>query len=92
MKKIISSIIVFCSFKAMGHGKKLEMVDLSVSEALALFKSEADPATLQSFSGVKSWASGAKIKVRVYFNSNKDSIVYSCAMQHRAGQETMKCE
>jgi hypothetical protein len=75
---------------AFAHGTKIKMVAESTTVALAKFEAE-EAAAVQTFSGTKTWLSGADAKVRVYYDDNANSIYYTCVMQHTGGNEQLVC-
>lgn len=91
----MSKIFLFLSLLApsvgFAHGSSIQMVSDSTTEALQKFESE-EVSAATSFSGVKTWISGADAKVRVYYNNNADSIYYTCVMHHGDnGEEHLNC-
>lgn len=91
MKK--AALILFATVPtlAFAHGSAIQMVSDSTAAALEKFAGE-EKGPAASFSGVKTWLSGAEAKVRVYFNNNADSVYYTCTMQHESnGSEHLMC-
>ena len=92
MKKILlMTSLLFCS-TSFGHGNAIEAVDLAVSASLERFGVTESQSTLANFQGIKSWVSGAEVKVRIYVRDMED-INYTCFMDHDAGaSEKMTCK
>lgn len=80
------------SFNVLAHGSLLNLSKMAISESLVVFENSQSEPIVRSYSGVKAWSSKGKIKVRVYFDNNKSSIVYQCEMKHfDDGSESMVC-
>jgi hypothetical protein len=90
MKKFILILILVPSF-AFAQGSNIELVESAVSAALAKFSEEENKKAVDAFNAVKSWVSGAQIKVKVYYNANANTIDYVCEMMNHGGTEMMMC-
>ena len=84
--KLIAALLLMAPLQAFAHGDKIEMAAQSTTAALEKFKAE-ETTPAQSFSGVKTWLAGEDAKVRVYYNENRDSLVYTCIMHHDSNHE-----
>ena len=91
MRKIlIATSLLVCSV-SFGHGNPIEAVDLSVASGLEKFATTESPDVVSGFQGVKSWMSGANVKVKVYVK-DMDDVNYNCVMDHSNGsEEKMTC-
>lgn len=89
--KILLSLLVLSPAVSFAHGNKMEMVSLSVHEALLKFNAEESAATKRDFEGVKAWISGSIAKVKVLVK-NTDGKTYDCQMNHADGRpEAVLC-
>ena len=84
--KLLIAILLVAPMQALAHEDKIEMAAQSTTAALEKFKAE-ETTPAQSFSGVKTWLAGEDAKVRVYYNENRNSLVYTCAMHHGSNRE-----
>jgi len=92
MKQLLSiAILSLLSLAAMAHGSKIDLAISAGFVALRDFEAQEPLATVNSFNAVKTWLSGNNIKVKIYFNSNANSILYKCEMDHSGTQEQMVC-
>ena len=87
-------MIVALAFSSvsMAHGSKIELVEQATVVALERFGVEEPEDVVNTFNAVKSWVSGSKIKVKAYFNTNANSVTYSCEMRHEDEVEEMVCD
>ena len=89
MLKIIFSLIL--SAFVYAHGSKTKTVDDSVSMALTKFEAEQDSSIVDTFSGVKSWLSGSKVRVKIYYQMHQNHLLYTCESVHNNGQDILQC-
>ena len=93
MKKffLVAAILILPSL-SFAHGSLLNLTKAAIDESLEVFVDSKAKDISDSFSGVKAWRSKTKIKVRIYFDENNQSVVYSCEMKHfQDGTEKMMC-
>ncbi len=81
MKLLIATMLLI-PVMGFAHGTATEMVGASTVEALKKFSTDEVATVVSAFNGVKSWVSGATIKVKVYYDRNAKFIDYSCEMMH----------
>lgn len=74
---------------ALGHGSKDEVAAEAVKAAITKFAAE-EAAQRSAFAGVKSWPHGREFRVKIYL-TGKPELLYSCTMQHGAGEEPVSC-
>ena len=91
MKLILVLMTMAFSSVSLAHGSKIELVEQATVVALEKFETEEPEADVDAFNAVKSWVSGNKIKVKVYFNANANRVTYSCEMKHEGEAEEMVC-
>jgi len=88
---LVLSILLSFHF-ASAHGSKSELVLAATVTAVDSFENEEPKEVVMAFNGLKSWVSGATIKVKLYYNSNENSISFDCEMVHSdGGSEEMVC-
>ena len=92
MNYILSLLVIFTSNMANAHGSKVELVERATVVALEAFEDVEPKEVVDAFNAVKSWVSGNQIKVKAYYNSNSNNIVYVCQMDHSGEEEEMICE
>ncbi|MGH1468235.1 MAG: hypothetical protein ACRBBP_05055 [Bdellovibrionales bacterium] len=91
MKTAVFAIILLSFNFALAHGSKSELVLAATTVAVDSFQSDEADEVINAFNGMKAWVSGSVIKVKLYYNSNKDSFSYECEMVHSDGAEEMVC-
>jgi|GEM_PF-3143134 len=91
MKKFIFVLTLLSFDFALAHGTKSELVLAATATAVDSFQNEESGDVIDAFNGLKSWVSGSVIKVKLYYNSNKNSFSYECEMIHSDGAEEMVC-
>ncbi|MCB9026753.1 MAG: hypothetical protein H6625_10575 [Bdellovibrionaceae bacterium] len=91
MKKLIIIASLLSSSASFGHGNPIEAVDLAISAGLKKISMTESHDVIDNFQGVKSWMSGAKVKVRIYIKEMNE-VNYECEMAHNKGEiERMVC-
>lgn len=95
MKNLLFIILFAFPCVSMAHGSKVDTVSTAISVAFGSFFEEEPKDIVKAFNAVKSWVSGSKIKVKVYYNSdtkyNAHFIYYICEVKHNNGKEEMAC-
>ena len=92
MKRILFTLSVVFPAMVLAHGSKVETVEQATVVALEKFEKEETEAVVKAFNAVKSWVSGAKIKVKAYYKENEERVLYECQIKHVAEEEEMVCD